>query len=140
MQYNGLIPELYVSNFEESLVFYCEWLYFKLEYARSERKFAFLSFDASQLMLQQREPSDNHSGPLDYPYGRGVNLQIQVPDVEAVAKVLNEHDYPARSPVQEKWRQISEIELVGSRELKVLDPDGYYLRFAQELGFKPKSP
>ena len=88
-------------------------------------------------MIQEREVTDNHTGLLEYPYGRGINFQIVVPDIEAVERALGAIEHPLRSPVKENWRQISESTLVGSRELQVLDPDGYYLRFSQEIGTKP---
>ena len=53
MKFNKLIPELGVSNFEKSLEFYTKILGFKIEYKRNESKFAFLSFQGSQIMIEQ---------------------------------------------------------------------------------------
>ena len=89
-------------------------------------------------MIQQQEPGDDRTGPLDQPYGRGINFQVEVPDIEAIAKLFKDHDYPTRSSIEEKWRELAADTLVGSLELKVLDPDGYYLRFSQELGTRSK--
>jgi catechol 2,3-dioxygenase-like lactoylglutathione lyase family enzyme len=137
MQFNPLIPELYVSDLDASLDFYIGLLGFRFEYGRENPRFAFLSYHGSQLMLQQREPSDNHTGTLEHPYGRGINFQIETPDIEAVADRLVRHGHPLRRELTEYWRQTTAGILSGTREIQVLDPDGYYLRFAQELGARP---
>ncbi len=136
MNYNGLIPELYVSDYAISLRFYRDLLGFRVEYSRIDPDFAFLSLGSGQLMTQQERPTDNHTGPLKYPYGRGTNLQIEVPSIENANKALMDAGHPLRAPIKEIWREISENLMVGSLELKVLDPDGYYLRVSQGLGFK----
>lgn len=41
-------------------------------------------------------------------------------------------------PLEEKWYRLNEIE-VGNRQFIVLDPDGYMLRFEQDLGNRPLS-
>lgn len=74
MKFNSLIPELYVSDFNKSLNFYTA-IGFKIEYKREKPKFAFLSYQGSQIMIQEYEP-EWVKGKLEYPYGRGINLQI----------------------------------------------------------------
>ena len=138
MQYNALIPELYVSDIDTSLRFYIEVLGFKLEYGREQPRFVFLSYLDTQLMLQQREPIDNHTGPLELPYGRGVNFQIRTQEVAALAFQRKEHGHTLRRDVTEYWRDTVAGSQFGSRELQVLDPDGYYLRFSEPLGERPK--
>ena len=78
-QFNDLIPEIYVSDFQRSLEFYVDILGFKVEYTRQAPRFAFLSYQGSQLMLQQCEPTDTHTAALEHPYGRGINFQIEFP-------------------------------------------------------------
>jgi len=81
VRFNKLIPEISVTDIEESLRFYTEILGFKVEYSRPEDGFAFLSLQGSQLMVEEI----NHNwdtGELERPYGRGVNLQIEVDSVE----------------------------------------------------------
>ena len=56
MYWNKIIPELSVTNLENSLKFY-KTIGFKVEYDRPENKFAFISLDEIQFMLQ--EISDN---------------------------------------------------------------------------------
>lgn len=82
---NPLVPELIVSDLPRSLAFYCGVLGFKIEYDRPEEHFAFLSFGGSQLMLEQDWQSESpwRVGPLEPPYGRGINLSIECADALA---------------------------------------------------------
>ena len=77
MKFNKLIPELSVTNFEKSLNFYTEIIGFKIEYKRNESKFAMISFQGSQIMIEEK---NNHwnTGKLERPFGRGINFQIEV--------------------------------------------------------------
>ena len=73
MKFNKLIPELSVSDFDKSLKFYIDVLGFKMEYKREESKFAMLSFQGSQIMIEE---VNNHwsTGRLEYPFGRGCSI------------------------------------------------------------------
>jgi lactoylglutathione lyase len=136
--YNKLAPEMIVSDIRSSLKFYCKVLGFRIEYERPENGFAFLSYNGSQLMLEQDDlqPSPWRVEPLEKPYGRGVNLSIECPDVAALARALVLSGYELRKPVETFWYR-SDKNLVGQSNFLVLDPDGYLLRFAQDLGTKP---
>lgn len=57
MHWNKIIPELSVTNLENSLKFY-KTAGFKLEYDRPENKFAFISLGEIQFMLQQISDND----------------------------------------------------------------------------------
>ena len=59
MKMNALIPELIVSDLQQSLRFYCHILGFNIEYDRPEDKFAFLSYCGSQLMLEEDYPDES---------------------------------------------------------------------------------
>lgn len=139
--YNALVPELLVSDLARSLVFYCEVLGFVVEYERPENEFAFLSFYGSQLMLEQDEIEDSpwRVEPIEYPRGRGLNLSITCPDVDLLAERLEDAGIPLRKPAQDRWYRNEKV-LWGERNFLVLDPDGYLLRFGQELGTKPVEP
>ena len=86
MRFNRLVPELYCSDFERSLSFYTKTLGFAVRYARPEERFAFLDREGAQIMIEQ--PGDDGrawlAGELAYPYGRGINLEIEVSDVAAL--------------------------------------------------------
>ena len=136
MKFNKLIPELNVSNFEKSLQFYTKVLGFKIEYQREESKFAFLSFEQSQIMLEQMNRNNWNTGKLENPFGRGVHFQIQVKNVDIVLKSLKQNKYSLFVRLHKKWYRKNN-KLLGNKQFLVKDPDGYLLRFFENLGSKP---
>ena len=77
MKFNKLIPELSVKDITRSKEFYLEILEFQLIYERVTEKFAFISLNGAQIMI---EKCNGHwqTGELKHPYGRGINFQIEV--------------------------------------------------------------
>ena len=134
---NRLVPEMIVSDLARSLRFYCEVLGFRIEYQRPEHHFAFLSFHGSQLMLEQDdlEESSWRVGPLEAPFGRGMNLSIKCPDVQGLVARFETAGHTLRKPLEERWYRSNAV-LFGERNCLLLDPDGYLLRFAEDLGTK----
>ena len=133
--FNKTIPELSVSNLKNSLIFY-ETLGFKIQYKRPENKFVFLSMGNIQFMLQ--EMSDNAKwdlSPLTYPFGNGVNFQLEVDSIDSIYTNLKEHHYPIAFDIEENWYR-QDNKLLGNKEFLVQDPDGYLLRFSEDLGEK----
>ena len=133
MKFNALVPELYVSDYNKSLHFYIDILGFKLEYDRTNPNFAFLSHGEAQLMIQEQELSDDHTGSLKYPYGRGINFEIETPDITDIINSLKKYNYSLKKELKEYQRKIANGVLLGSREIQVLDPDGYFLRFSEKI-------
>ncbi|WFD09233.1 bleomycin resistance protein [Tepidibacter hydrothermalis] len=131
-KFNGLIPEMSVLNIEKSLHFYLNILLFKLEYERKEDKFALISLNNSQIMIEEIN-GYWETGELSYPFGRGINFQIEVDNIYALYKNIKKHDYPIKIDIEENWYRADD-KLVGQKEFLVMDPDGYLLRFAQDLG------
>lgn len=80
MQFNSLIPELDVSNLEKSLHFYIDLTGFNIEYRRNESKFVFLSLQAPKSCYKKGMAI----GLLEYPFGRGLNFQIQVNSINLI--------------------------------------------------------
>lgn len=139
MKSNSLKPELYVSDFQKSLEFYTDILGFTVEYQRSDPSFAFLSYQGSQIMIQKLDPNEVKAfitGTYEYPLGRGINFQINTDDVEQLAESLKSNNYPLRRDLQNSWYKKGNI-LSGCRQILVQDPDGYLLRFSQDIGEKP---
>lgn len=87
-EFNSLIPELTVSNIEESKRFYTN-LGFKIVYERIENKFCFLQLEKNQIMIEEKNGNWN-TGELKYPYGNGINISMQVSDVEKMFNDLKE--------------------------------------------------
>ena len=90
MKFNKLIPELTVTDINKSKEFYTKVLGFKIEYERPEDKFAFLALGEAQLMLD--EINDNWTvGDLKYPFGNGINFQIDIDDIERFVRNVKAH-------------------------------------------------
>lgn len=131
MKFNKLIPELSVTNIKKSSKFYTEILGFKIEYPR--KQFAFLSFQGSQIMIEAN--GNWKTGKLEHPFGRGINFQIEAKSIEPLLKSLKIHNYPLRMQPKDTWYRKGKV-LIGNREFLVMDPDGYLLRFFEDLGTK----
>ncbi|MCW4050303.1 MAG: VOC family protein [Candidatus Bathyarchaeota archaeon] len=132
MEFNKLIPELSVSNIHKSLQFYSKILGFTIEYSRPEDKFYFLSLEGSQIMIE--EVNNNWwTGELEHPFGRGINFQMEVSDVSILLERLEEANITLFRPLKESWYRGEDTEF-GQIEFLVQDPDGYLLRFTQDIG------
>ena len=129
MKFNALVPELSVTDIERSKWFYTELLGFQLEYERKNDKFAFLSLNNAQLMIEEIN-GYWETGLLEYPLGRGVNFQIIVEDIQPIVNKLIQNEISLfREPFVSEYTTgetvFKEIEFL------VQDPDGYLLRFSQ---------
>jgi catechol 2,3-dioxygenase-like lactoylglutathione lyase family enzyme len=128
-----LIPELKVTNFRKSLYFYTQLLGFAVLYDRPEEDFAMLFLNGARLMIEGLEKSRTWMvGDLEKPFGRGLNLQIEVSDVDALYNSIIGANYPIYLEMEEKWYQVQNTQ-AGNRQFLVQDPDGYLLRFFQDL-------
>jgi len=136
MKFLPIIAELFVIDFKKTLHFYIDILGFKIEYQRKNPNFAFLSYEKSQLMIQELKSGEKEKEKLEYPFGRGINFQIETPSVVKIIKTLKKHKYPIVKDVKDSWYKGNKI-LYGCREILVKDPDGYLLRFSEDLGEKP---
>lgn len=134
MKWNQMIPELDVFNLEESLHFYTNIIGFKTVYNREEDKFAFLQFEDVQLMIQEIDRENNkwETGKLEYPLGIGINFQIDVTNIDEIYNRLKNSDYKIFVEMEDHWYRKDNI-LMGCREFLVQDPNGYLLRFSQDL-------
>ena len=103
MKFNKIIPELSVTNLEISLKFY-KTLGFKIEYERPENKFVFLSMGEIQFMIQEISDDDKWDvAPLSYPFGNGINFQLEVDNVESIYNSLKENNYKIAFDIEENW-------------------------------------
>lgn len=135
MKFNKLIPELSVTNLEKSMKFY-ETIGFKIEYERKENKFVFLSLGEIQFMLQEITDNDKWEvAPLVYPFGNGINFQLEVEDATAIYDKLKNNNYKIIFEMEENWYR-QDNKLLGNKEFLVQDPDGYLLRISEDLGEK----
>ena len=135
MYFNKMIPELSVTNLKKSLEFY-QIVGFKIEYERKEDLFAFLSMGEIQFMLQEITSDDKWDvAPLTYPFGNGINFQLEVENVSKIYHSLKSNDYKIAFEIEENWYRQGD-KLLGNKEFLIQDPDGYLLRFSEDLGEK----
>lgn len=129
MEFNKLIPELSVSNIEKSYEFYKN-IGFEKMYERVEDKFVFLEFNGNQIMIQENNNVWD-TGKLEYPYGRGINISMEVKNVENIKKCLQSMNYPLFQDIKETKYRVNDKDYI-DKEFLVQDPDGYLLRFTEE--------
>lgn len=135
MHFNKIIPELSVTNLNNSLKFY-ETIGFKIEYERPENKFIFLSMGEIQFMIQEISDNDKWDiAPLSYPFGNGINFQLEVDNVQKIYKALKNNNYEVTFEIEENWYR-QDNKLLGNKEFLVQDPDGYLLRLSEDIGEK----
>ena len=135
LEFNKNIPELSVTNLENSLKFY-KTAGFKLEYNRPENKFAFISLGEIQFMLQEISNNDKWDiAPLTYPLGNGVNFQLEVDNLDEIYDNFKNSNYKIAFDIEENWYR-QDDKLLGSKEFLIQAPDGYLLRFSEDLGEK----
>lgn len=135
----ALVPELAVSDWRRSQRFYCDILGFTCAYERPEEGFCYLTLGAAELMLDQigtgRTFGDGHL-PGGYPFGKGLNIQVEVPSITPLLMALDAAEIGLYLPPEERWYRREDAS-VGHRQFIVADPDGYLLRFFEDLGTQP---
>lgn len=135
MYWNKIIPELSVTSLEKSLKFY-KTIGFKVEYDRPENKFAFISLGKIQFMLQELSNNEKWNvGSLKYPFGNGINFQLEVDNLDEIYNNLKKSNYKITFDIEENWYR-QDNKLLGNKEFLIQDPDGYLLRFFEDLGEK----
>lgn len=137
ISWNKIIPELSVTNLKNSLKFY-KTAGFKLEYDRLENKFAFISLEEIQFMLQEIAENDKWDiSPLVYPFGNGINFQLEVDNLDEIYNNFKNSNYKIAFDIEENWYR-QDGKLLGNKEFLIQDPDGYLLRFSEDLREKEK--
>ena len=135
MNFNCLIPELRVFDLEKSKKFYTEILGFSIAYQRED--FAMVVLEDCQIMLQKLtlpspQGSWNVSEDMKYPLGRGINFQIILPDISKVYNSLKREKVKIFTDLLlSDYQENSIVNHV--LEFLVQDPDGYLLRFQQDI-------
>ena len=132
-----LVPELYCRDLKASLQFYVHLVGFNVLWERKPEKFAYLDLNGAQIMLEENSFDSTSertwwTGQAEVPLGRGVNFEITVTDVKAIYIRLNSAEWPIFRQIEDKYYQTGDVQS-GNRQFLVQDPDGYLLRFAEEL-------
>lgn len=90
-------------------------------------------------MLEQPHTHDRlyPRAELTQPYGRGINLAIDVDDLETVRAAVTQAGNKLFLPLEERWYDRDD-DAIGVRRFAVQDPDGYLLRLTQNIGTRPR--
>jgi catechol 2,3-dioxygenase-like lactoylglutathione lyase family enzyme len=147
-----LVPELDVTDLASSLRFYLDVLEFRTLFERPPERFAYLSRDGVELMLQEAAGPGRRfrTAPLEPPFGRGVNFQLEVEDVDAVHAKAVAASVDIVVPMEERWYRVDVAERggrwqlegpteAGNRQFVLADPDGYLWRPFVDLGVRASS-
>jgi catechol 2,3-dioxygenase-like lactoylglutathione lyase family enzyme len=132
-----LVPELEVTDLHASLAFYVRRAGFAVRYERPDEGFAYLELDGAELMLEEIGKSRRLQPEvaMERPFGRGLNLQIEVASVDALHERLAPTDAELVLALEDAWYDVGDHQH-GNRQLVVRDPDGYLLRFFSDLGVR----
>jgi len=140
-----LVPELKVADIAQSLAFWRDILGFSVRFDRPEEGFAYLDLEGAEIMLDQRGtgPLERRgiweTGPMERPFGRGINLQINCSDYNGMLARLAAAGLPIYFGPEERWYRTGDKE-TGVRQFLVQDPDGYLVRLQQVIGNRPVPP
>ena len=126
MKFNSLIPELSVSNIENSIEFYTS-IGFKIIYERKKDNFCFLELENNQIMIEQINNNWN-TGILEYPFGRGINISMSIKNIDQYYNKIKEKNIKIFQEIQINKYQVDE-KIYEDKEFLIQDPDGYLLRF-----------
>jgi catechol 2,3-dioxygenase-like lactoylglutathione lyase family enzyme len=153
-----MVPEFDVLDLRASLDFWCGILGFAIAYDRPERGFAYLQRSVAAPDPPAHAPDDRdrptpaaptcgaqvmlcrrnghwETAAAERPFGRGINFQFHVDRVAPLLDRLSAAGWPLFRPVEENWYRAGDLE-TGCREFLVQDPDGYLLRFSEDLGLR----
>lgn len=134
----ALVPELLVADVQSSLHFWTDLCGFEIQYQRTEEGFAYLARGSAHVMLEQHEVGRNWvTGALERPLGRGINFQINVPDLGPILDALRAEAWPLFMEPEATWYRVSDSEETGVEQFLVTDPDGYLVRFQTSKGRRP---
>lgn len=132
-----LVPELLITNLDRSLAFWRDLCGFEVAYDRPEERFAYLTLGSAHLMLEEIGDGRHWiTGPLEAPFGRGINFQISVPDAESLSQSMQASGVEFYLPLETTWYRIGN-EDAGVQQFLVTDPDGYLVRFQTSRGRRP---
>lgn len=87
-------------------------------------------------MLQELSDENKWElAPLTYPFANGINFQLEVSNIDIIYNSLKNNNYKIVFDIEENWYR-QDNKLLGNKEFLVQDPDGYLLRFSQDIGQK----
>ncbi|NVO28582.1 VOC family protein [Donghicola sp. C2-DW-16] len=130
----ALVPELSVTDWRATQAV-LHTLGFTTKYERPDEGFAYLTRQGADLMIDQIGTGRDFDDNLTPPLGRGLNLQIRVTDAQSLYATAQSANLPIPLPLEDKWYRTPAGQ-EGNRQFMAALPDGYLLRFYQDLGTK----
>lgn len=126
-----------MTDLRASLRFYVDVIGFAVRYERPEEAFAYLDLDGASVMLEEAGGPRRRfrTAPLERPFGRGVNLQIEVADVTAIHDRAQRASLTPLVALEERWYRVGDHD-EGNRQFVLEDPDGYLLRLFEDVGIR----
>ena len=97
------MPELAVTDYPASKRFWCGLVGFSVEYERPEEGFGYLVLGGAHVMLDQIDAARTWAtADLEPPLGRGINLEVQVADLDAARRRIREAQWPVFVETEEE--------------------------------------
>lgn len=147
-----LVPELDVTDLARSLHFYTTAFGFRVLFEREPERFAYIERDGAELMVQEAVGPGRRfrTAPLEAPFGRGINFQLLVNDVDDVYARVVDSGAAVTVELEERWYRVDVATsagrwsatgptVTGNRQFVVADPDGYLWRPYSDLGVRSES-
>lgn len=129
-----LVPELYCENIEVTKQFYVEVFGFEIKYERPTEQFVYFTLDDVDLMVEGINGIGRRwlTGPMEKPFGRGINFQWDVFDIDTLYERINRLAPNAIYLDMETKSYQCANRLAIQKQFVVQDPDGYLFRFCCE--------
>ncbi len=128
-----LVPELGCSDVLASLAFYKQVLGFSVRYDRPDEGFYYLERQGAVIMIEQLDGSSWLAAPTSPPLGRGMHFEIGTANLRELYKTCKTNDTPIFKKWEEAWYRVGK-HYQGQAQFIVSDPDGYLLRFVEDIG------
>jgi catechol 2,3-dioxygenase-like lactoylglutathione lyase family enzyme len=105
----SLVPELLATDINKSLSFWRDVCGFTVLFDRPDEGFAYLDLDGAQIMLDEiGKTRDWVTGPLESPFGRGMNLFVRVVAIEPILASLARAGWALFLDPEQKWYRAGE--------------------------------
>lgn len=130
-----VIPELQCTDIEATKRFYVKVLGFEVRFERPEERFAYFTREGVDLMSEELYGPGRrwHTGDMELPLGRGVNLMWEVSDTESLYQRVKELSADSIYLHLENVSYECGGRTITQKQFVVQDPDGYLFRFCDEL-------
>lgn len=129
-----VVPELICQDIEVTKRFYVEVFGFEIKYERQNEQFVYFTLDGVDIMAEGISSISRPwmVGEMERPFGRGVNFQWDVSDIEAIYSRVKANAAEMIYLDMEIAEYLCGDVVVAQKQFIVQDPDGYLFRFCAE--------